>query len=241
MKSLVIAFLFAASVVAQDPMPIESRLAAPPSGALILIGSGASTRAWRPVAAADGALPWAQKDGVLEVQPGKGSIVTQRRWQSFRLHLEFRVPDESEGERGNSGVYLQERYEVQILNTFGEPPLDHGAGALYRLRAPAVNAARPAGQWQSYDLVFRAARFQAGKKTEDARITLVHNGVLVHDDVALSRKTGAGQAEGADPRPILLQDHGSPVAFRNTWILPLESETTEASARALASAVRTGR
>jgi hypothetical protein len=123
--------------------------------------------------------------------------------------------------RGNSGVYLQRRYEVQILESSGAPAEVDGCGALYRFKAPDVNASAAPGAWQSYDIRFEAARFAEDAKTDHARISVWHNGVLIHDDVELENKTGQGRPEGPEPGPILLQDHGSRVQFRNLWILPL--------------------
>jgi hypothetical protein len=134
---------------------------------------------------------------------------------------------ESRGNRGNSGVYLQRRYEVQILDSFGHDAEPFDCGALYEYRPPRVSAARPAGRWQTLDITFRAARWADGgdgefTKTANARITVFHNGVLIHDDVELTRQTGLGLPEGPDPQPILFQDHGNPVRFRNVWVRPID-------------------
>ena len=146
----------------------------------------------------------------------------------FTLHLEFRTPymPRARGQgRGNSGVYIQERYEVQVLDSFGLDGTDNECGSLYRQRAPVMNMSFPPLSWQTYDVDFSAARFDAtGKKTRNARITVRQNGVIVQNDVEITSKTGAGAAEGPDPRPIKLQDHGNPVHFRNIWIV--EKRTT---------------
>jgi hypothetical protein len=202
--------------------------ARPPEGARALF-DGSGLDRWE--AAGGGPAPWRVRDDVLEIVPGAGSIRTRASFRDFRLHLEFLVPPspppdpgEDRGNRGNSGVYLQERYEVQILDSFGFPSETWDCGALYRYRAPDTNAARPAGRWQTCDITFRAPRWEgdgdSARKTTNARITVVHNGVPIHRNVELDRKTGAGRAEGPEPRPILLQDHGSPVRFRNIWIIP---------------------
>jgi len=170
------------------------------------------------------ACGWLLVDGgALEV--GKGSVMTKEKYQDFQLHVEFNIPEPPEGSkdqaRSNSGVYIQRRYEVQILESFGQdPPVFNGCGSIYRQKPPDKNAARKAGEWQTYDITFRAARFDGGKKTEGARITLVWNGVKVHDDYEIKDKTGAGKPEGPEPGPILFQDHGAKVRFRNLWILP---------------------
>jgi hypothetical protein len=148
--------------------------------------------------------------------------------QDFRLHVEFLVPPTSpilaEQERGNSGVYLQGRYEVQVLDSFGSPLADQNdAGAIYGLKDADVNAARPSGVWQSYDMEFHAARFAAdGGKVANARLSMRWNGVQVHQDVEVPGPTPGGTAESPEPGPILLQDHGNPVRYRNVWVQPLE-------------------
>ena len=141
----------------------------------------------------------------------------------FRLHLEFRLPymPTAAGQaRGNSGVYIQKRYEVQVLDSFGLEGVHNECGGLYKTKAPDVNMCLPPLVWQTYDIDFRAARFNAaGQKTADARVTVVQNGVTVQNNVAIPNKTGGGQPEGAQPLPIMLQDHGNPVEFRNIWIV----------------------
>jgi hypothetical protein len=148
---------------------------------------------------------------------------TKQPYGDFTLHLEFRTPymPQARGQgRGNSGVYIQERYEVQVLDSFGLDGADNECGSLYKQRAPLLNMSFPPLSWQTYDMDFTAARFdKAGKKTRNARITVRHNGMIVQNDVEITSKTGAGAAEGPDPRPIRLQDHGNPVHFRNIWIV----------------------
>ena len=167
---------------------------------------------------------------MLTASPGWDSVVTPESYQDFRMHVEFSVNDAQGKEHeanGNSGVYLQQRYELQILNSFGIAAADYqtsDCGSLYRLKKPDHLASRPAGEWQSFDLLFRAARFEGDEKTENARITVLHNGALIHDDVAIERKTGAGQPEGPEPRPIKLQGHHNEVQFRNVWIERLDLE-----------------
>jgi len=166
---------------------------------------------------------WPVTDGVLEV--GKGNVITKEKYQDFQLHVEFNIPEPPEGAkdqaRSNSGVYIQRRYEVQILESYGEdPPRFNGCGSLYRQKAPDKNAGKKAGEWQTYDITFQGARFEDGKKVKPARITVIWNGVKVHDDYEIKDKTGAGKPEGPEPGPILFQDHGAKVKFRNLWILP---------------------
>lgn len=143
--------------------------------------------------------------------------------QDFDLHLEFRLPYMPEARdqgRGNSGVYIQGRYECQILDSFGLTPVFNGAGALYRYRAPEVNMSLPPLVWQTYDIRFTAPRWAAdGTKIRNARITSWLNGVIVQNDVELENKTGAGQDESPTLLPTKLQNHTDPVRFRNIWII----------------------
>jgi type 1 glutamine amidotransferase len=201
-------------------MDAKGQLSLAPDGARVLFdGNNVGTFQGRD----GGNAEWKIAGNALEVDPGKGDIMTRESFRDFRLHVEFRVTeDDRQGQaRGNGGVYLQRRYEVQILESFGQPPSRTGCGALYSFKAPDVNASRPPNTWQTFDILFRAARFGSEGKTDNARITVWHNGVLIHDDAALENKTGQGEPEGPEPGPILLQDHGSPVQFRNLWILPL--------------------
>lgn len=171
---------------------------------------------------------WSFSDGVLTASPKWDSVVTPKAYQDFRMHLEFNVNDAGDVNRerdGNSGVYIQQRYELQILNSFGVDEADYkknDCGCLYGLKKPDKLVNKPAGEWQSFDIAFRAARFANGKKTEDARVTVYQNGELIHDDVVLNRKTGAGKKEGRAARPIKLQGHHNPVQFRNVWIQELD-------------------
>lgn len=191
-----------------------------PAGAASLF-AGKDTGEW--VMEKTGApIDWPVRDGVLEV--GKGSIMTRKAYGDFHLHVEFLIPGGHAPEKANSGVYLQRRYEIQILNTSGLPPKSHHCGALYRFRPPDVNAAFADDTWQTYDITFRQPRWKDGKKAAPARITVLHNGLEVHWDVALTKKTGAGKKEGPQPGPILLQDHGAKVRFRNIWIKELKPE-----------------
>lgn len=150
--------------------------------------------------------------------------ITQRSFNDFRLHVEFRTPFMPAGVdqgRGNSGVYIQERYELQVLDSFGLSGAANECGGLYKQRPPDVNMCLPPLAWQTYDIQFRAARFDgAGKKTQPALLTVRHNGVLIHNRVEIAGKTGNGKPEGPEPRPILFQNHKDPVRFRNLWIVP---------------------
>ena len=150
------------------------------------------------------------------------------RFQDCTLHVEFRtpyMPDDGGQGRGNSGVYLQSRYEVQVLDSFGlEGKMDE-CGGIYTVAPPRVNMCFPPLAWQTYDIDFIAARFDAaGKKVKDATLTVRHNGVLVHDTVKVDHTTTAApeRDESPQPGPIHLQDHGNPVRYRNVWLVPKE-------------------
>ncbi len=147
----------------------------------------------------------------------------KRTFTDFSLHVEFRLPymPHARGQkRSNSGVYLQSRYEVQVLDSFGLDGVFNECGALYRYQPPRLNMCLPPLQWQTYDITFRSPRFDStGKKTTNARLTVVHNGTKVHDNFEIERKTGAGRPESIDPYPIRLQNHSDPVRFRNIWIV----------------------
>jgi hypothetical protein len=168
-------------------------------------------------------------DGSMEVGPRGGSLVSKEVFGDHQLHLEFRTPfmPEARGQgRGNSGVYVQGRYEVQILDSYGLEGLDNECGGVYRVARPRVNMCAPPLAWQTYDIDFRAPRFDAqGNKTANARMTVSHNGVVIHEDLDVPGQTGGGDGANLDkPGPLLLQDHGNPVQFRNIWVLQPEAK-----------------
>ncbi len=172
-----------------------------------------------------GAVPWTlTSSNTILVVPNSGSIQTTQSFGDFILHAEFRTPNPTDLANGNSGIYLQNRYEIQIFNSFGvSVPGLNDAGAVWGQRTPSVNAALPAGQWQTYDITFHQAQWNRNTKFANARVTVVLNGVTVQNDVALTGPTTGGAAEGPTPGPIVLQDNGSSVQFRNVRITPLDT------------------
>jgi hypothetical protein len=200
---------------------------AAPDGAVMLF-DGTDFTHW--IGADGGPVMWKIEDGAMQVIPRSGSIMTRRKFTDFKLHVEFMIPErppDVEGPgSGNSGVYLQRRYEVQILDSFGKELGKGDCGALYRARVPDRNVCKPPGEWQTYDIHFQAPRWRGNgldlEKVENALITVRQNGVVIHNNVTLANKTGAGRPEGPAPGPILLQDHGNEVHFRNIWIATLD-------------------
>jgi hypothetical protein len=172
---------------------------------------------------------WAFRDGVLTASPKWDSVVTPEPYDDFRMHAEFNVndsPDLPAEMNGNSGIYIQQRYELQILNSFGVSPDDYKAtdcGSIYQQKKPDRFVCRPAGEWQSFDIVFKAARFENGQKTQNARITVYQNGELIHDDYPIKRHSGAGKKEQPKALPTKFQGHHNQVRFRNVWIQPLST------------------
>lgn len=199
----------------------------PPSDATVLF-DGSSLAGW---VSLDGTAPkWVNKDGVLECVKGSGYIRTLQAFGDCQLHLEFAAPTPPEGNsqgRGNSGVFLMGLYEVQVLDSWENITYADGqAAAAYGQHPPLVNASRPPGQWQTYDIIFTRPRFNdRGEVQSPARFTVLHNGVLVQNNVELVGPTGWLKREPysrhADKLPISLQDHGNPVRYRNLWVREL--------------------
>ncbi len=176
---------------------------------------------------------WTFENGILTASPKWDSVKTPEAYRDFQMHVEFNVNEAGEvahEKNGNSGVYLQQRYEIQILNSHGIKETElksNDCGSIYRMKKPDKMVCKPAGEWQSFDICFRAARFEDGFKVEHARITVYQNGELIHDDVVIKRKTGAGKKEGPEAMPIKLQGHHNQVKFRNVWIQPLNLDVNE--------------
>ncbi len=214
---------------AWDPEPRVIRpgdAATAPSDAYILF-DGANADQWehlngKPVA-------WEVKNGAMTVAKSTGDIQTKKHFGDCQLHLEWRSPSVIEGEgqgRGNSGVFLQGRYEVQILDSYQNRTYPNGqAGAVYKQHIPLVNPLRPVGEWNTYDIIYQAPRFNAdGIKVASAYVTVIINGVLVQNHVEIKGTTeyiGLPKNPAHGKGPIQLQDHGNPISFRNIWIREL--------------------
>lgn len=215
----------AAALAAEKPAPLTKRFSPkPPKGAVVLF-NGKDTSKWVS-AGSDRPIGWKVADGAMEVVPGTGNIETKPRFTDFQLHVEFNVPlvPDARGQaRGNSGVYLQGLYEIQVLDSYGNETYANGAcGALYGQYAPRVNVCKPPGQWQSYDVTYTAPRFdEKGEILRKARATVYQNGTLIHDNVEIQGATTAsGSYDRTQAGPIVLQDHGNRVKYRNVWIEP---------------------
>jgi hypothetical protein len=217
-----------------EPVPpvVEAPPSAPPSDAKVLF-DGKSLQHWQ--AAEGGPAPWTVKDGAFTVKPQTGDIKTRADFCDVQLHIEWRTPTKTTDEegkplegqaRGNSGVFFEERYEVQVLDSYQNKTYPNGqAASIYKQSIPAVNATRPPGEWQTYDIIFNAPRFNKnGSVKRPARITVLHNGVLVQNHVEVQGATawiGEPEYEAHGCAPLRLQDHGDTVSFRNIWIREL--------------------
>jgi hypothetical protein len=207
--------------VQPDSKPNDASLGAkPPDGAIVLF-DGKDLKGWVKTAGKNPA-DWPVERGIVTV--ARGNIMTNQRFNNFQLHLEFNVPylPEKRGQaRGNSGVYLTGNHELQILDSYKLELHNDDCGAIYKQITPSVNACKPPLQWQTYDVTFHKAMVEAGKVAKKARLTVVHNGIKTIDDAEISPTPGGiDVAEGQDG-PLMLQDHGNPVEFRNIWIKPL--------------------
>jgi hypothetical protein len=201
-----------------------STLGLTPSKNAAVLFDGTGLGAWT---TRDGGEPgWKVEGGIATVGAGTGDIVSKEQYEDAYIHLEFRcpdMPDKTGQAKGNSGVYLQARYEIQVLDSYGwEVPGLGDCGAIYNVHAPIQNACKPAMEWQTYDIVFRAARCDgAGNVVEKGRVTVIHNGLTIQNNVELQPTGGAMGVGESQPGPLLLQDHGDPVSYRNVWLVHL--------------------
>lgn len=199
---------------------------APPSDAIVLFdGNGFS--AWE--SAEGGEAEWNLDGDAMTVKPKTGAIQTKQSFADMQLHIEWRSPEQIEGKgqgRGNSGIFLQKRYEIQVLDSYDNRTYSNGqAGSIYKQYMPLVNATKKPGEWQTYDIIYTAPVFdEEGEVKYPARVTVLHNGVLIQNNVALKGGTsyiGLPEYKAHGKAPILLQDHNNPVSFRNIWVRPL--------------------
>jgi len=204
-----------------DPVP-------PPADATVLIGARDDLSAWQMMDGSPAA--WPMKNGVVET--GKGFIRTKAEFTDFQLHVEFATPSVVKGDgqgRGNSGVYLLGKFEIQVLDSYQNQTYPDGqAAAMYGQFPPLVNASRPPGEWQTYDIAFTAPRFVQNRLDKPAIVTVLHNGIVVHNATAFWGPTEHRKIEPYTPDtakgPIALQDHGNPVRYRDVWIRPLGND-----------------
>jgi len=200
----------------------------PPPDAVILFDGKDLSKWQRP----DGQpAAWTVADGVMTVS--RGNIVTKETFGDAWIHVEFMEPDMPNArgqEKGNSGVYVQARYEIQVLDSYGiKVPGRGDCGAIYGQYAPLVNANKPPLQWQTFDIIFRAPRVDAsGKVLEQGRMTVLQNDMVIHNNVELLGPTAGGDPNVAAPGPLLLQDHGHALKYRNVWLVHLPLKGSDA-------------
>lgn len=211
------------------PPDMDNAVIAPPSDAVVLLGlKGNAISEW--VNCEEGKpVGWQIENGIMTVKPQSGSIRTKKDFGDFQLHLEWSAPTEIVGEsqgRGNSGVFMQGMYEVQILDNYQNETYANGqAGSIYKQTPPLVNACQKPGKWNTYDIIYTAPRFKEdGSLQSHGRITVLHNGVLVQNNTMILGTTefiGFPRIVAHGKGPIILQDHLNPVRFRNIWIREL--------------------
>ncbi|MFN3277861.1 MAG: DUF1080 domain-containing protein [Paracoccus hibiscisoli] len=212
-----------------EPVPetVQTPEGQPPSDAIVLF-DGTGLDGWESVNG--GPAEWTVEDGAMRVGRGTGDIRTTDSFCDVQLHVEWRSPPNDEGhdgqDRGNSGIFLQSRYEVQVLDSHENPTYPNGqAGSIYKQHLPLVNASRAPEEWQSYDIIFQAPVFaEDGALRRPAHITVLHNGVVVQNHAQIQGATewiGYPAYAAHDCAPIQLQDHDADVAFRNIWVRPM--------------------
>ncbi len=218
-----------------EPVPpvIQASANAAPSDAIVLF-DGKNLNQWQ-AAEGGGAAGWKIADGAVTVTPKKGDIKTKESFCDVQLHIEWKTPtnfigddgkpQESQG-RSNSGVFFQERYEIQVLDSYNNKTYPNGqVGSVYKQSIPLVNAARAPGEWQTYDIVFTAPKFDSAQKlTAPGYVTVLHNGVLVQNHFEIQGATewiGKPVYKAHGCAPLRLQDHGNLVSFRNIWVRKL--------------------
>jgi hypothetical protein len=217
----------AAKTEVWEPVPevVNADKDAAPSDAIVLLDETMSS--WASIKG--GEVPWRMNEGVLTVEPGTGDIKTKQAFCDVQLHVEWRVPQPEPGmkgqQRNNSGIFLQQRYEVQVLDSYDNPTYPNGqAASIYKQTIPLVNAMRAPGQWQEYDIIYTAPKFNGESLESPGYITVLHNGVVVQNHTEIQGTTewiGAPKYKAHGCAPIQLQDHGNLVSFRNIWVREL--------------------
>jgi hypothetical protein len=202
----------------------------PPADAIVLF-DGSDLSKWH---SGNGDAKWLVEDGAVICVPKSGEIATKEEFGDIQLHIEFATPVPAVGnsqDRGNSGIHLMGQFEWQVLDSFENPTYaDGGAAAIYGQHPPLVNASRPPGEWQTYDIIFTAPRFKDGKMVAPAYVTGFHNGLLVHNHDECFGPTNhrsIGKYNMATKGPIRLQDHGNTIKYRNIWVRPLKAEDAQ--------------
>lgn len=219
--------LSAAAILAAVLLPSQSN-PDDPQGAVVLF-DGKDTSAWVHRNSRE-PFAWKVENGDMVVTAGKPDIMTRQEFGDYRLHVEFclpLMPEAKDQGRANSGVYNQGRYEIQILDNWNNSTYATGGiGAIYGQKDPDKDAIVPPGWWNTYDILFRSARLGPdGKVVEKPRITVWHNGIKIHNNVEIEKSTTAGiEGPWVTKGPILLQNHGNPVRFRNIWIVPMDGK-----------------
>lgn len=214
-----------------EPVPktISANPGQIPTDAIALLGDAAKKN-WE--ALKGGPLPWDIQNNVLTVTPGTGDIKTKQNFCDVQLHFEWKTPANVEGmkgqQRNNSGIFFQQRYEIQILDSYNNKTYPNGqAGSVYKQSIPLVNAMRPPGQWQEYDIIFKAPRFKNETLVSPGYVTVLHNGVLIQNHVEILGKTewiGQPKYQAHGCAPLQLQDHGNLVSFKNMWVRALATD-----------------
>lgn len=211
-----------------EPVPatVTAQTGTPPSDAIVLL-QGNSLEQWESVNGGD--AKWSMKNGVATVKPGTGDIKSKQSFCDIQLHIEWKTPTDVTGKEGqqrnNSGIFLQQRYEIQVLDSYNNKTYPNGqAASVYKQTIPLVNATRPPGEWQEYDIIFKAPTFDGDKLATPGYVTVLHNGVLVQNHTEIQGKTewiGAPSYEAHGCAPLQLQDHTNEVSFRNMWVREL--------------------
>ena len=208
------------------PAVVSAKPNLPPSDAIVLF-DGKNLSEWQALKGGD--AQWTVNNGTLTVKPGNGDIISKRDFCDIQLHVEWQMPQPSADmkgqQRNNSGIFLQQRYEIQVLDSYNNPTYSNGqAGSVYKQTMPLVNANRAPGEWQTYDIIYQAPRFKGEMRSSAGYVTVLHNGVLVQNHTQIQGSTewiGAPKNAAHGCAPLQLQDHGNLVSFRNIWVREL--------------------